>query len=334
MDRAGLLGIDNQGAEVRVVPFRDIGALVSHRPAVAYGSIPKEALLRHLAAHQSVIEQVMQNHTVIPMKFGTLLRDQAEVQDMLEVGYPQLQSALWAIYNKIEINVVATWSNLEAIIKELGKPEELRRFFTLTGEEIAARSAEEAKIELGRAVKAALDERRAKCAAEILEVLKDRAEDFSINDLMDDSMITNIAFLLDRDKEGGFDFTINKLNENYKERINFRCVGPLPPYSFATTEVKKTEFASIDEARKILELGEQAGLSEIKEAHRRLARQYHPDSNPGDSHATEIFKKISEAYALLTEHTQHSQSSFQEEKDSKDFITVKVLRLAEIKAAL
>jgi DnaJ-class molecular chaperone len=49
-------------------------------------------------------------------------------------------------------------------------------------------------------------------------------------------------------------------------------------------------------------LGVRRGASdkEIKQTYRRLARQYHPDVNPGDASAEQKFKEISEAYAVLS----------------------------------
>ncbi|AKK04090.1 molecular chaperone DnaJ [Corynebacterium epidermidicanis] len=42
-----------------------------------------------------------------------------------------------------------------------------------------------------------------------------------------------------------------------------------------------------------------AGADEIKKAYRKLARDNHPDKNPGDSAAEERFKKAAEAYSVL-----------------------------------
>ena len=49
----------------------------------------------------------------------------------------------------------------------------------------------------------------------------------------------------------------------------------------------------------ILGVAKNADESEIKQAYRRLARQYHPDKNPGNQAAENKFKDINEAYEVL-----------------------------------
>jgi curved DNA-binding protein len=52
---------------------------------------------------------------------------------------------------------------------------------------------------------------------------------------------------------------------------------------------------------KILGVDRDASEKDIKRAYRRLARQFHPDVNPGDKQAEEKFKKINEAYEVLSD---------------------------------
>ena len=52
---------------------------------------------------------------------------------------------------------------------------------------------------------------------------------------------------------------------------------------------------------KILGVGKNASDEEIKKSYRKLARRYHPDTNPGDKQAEERFKEISQAHDVLSD---------------------------------
>lgn len=58
---------------------------------------------------------------------------------------------------------------------------------------------------------------------------------------------------------------------------------------------------------KILGISKDASESEIKKTYRKLARQYHPDSNPGDAKAEAKFKEISEAFSVLSDAEQRKE---------------------------
>lgn len=64
---------------------------------------------------------------------------------------------------------------------------------------------------------------------------------------------------------------------------------------------KGLRMTSKDDLYIILEVGRTASVNDIKRAFRKLARRYHPDINPGDRHAEELFKRITEAYDVLSD---------------------------------
>ncbi|MEY4492498.1 MAG: hypothetical protein RL085_909 [Actinomycetota bacterium] len=58
---------------------------------------------------------------------------------------------------------------------------------------------------------------------------------------------------------------------------------------------------------KILGVAKGVSDAELKKVYRKLARQFHPDSNPGDAKAEARFKEISEAYSVLSDPEQRKE---------------------------
>jgi hypothetical protein len=307
---------------VYTIPYQDISAVVSDSSFVDYTTLPKDQVAKYLLAHQQVIEKVMDSYTIIPMKLGTYAFNIMEVEEILSKGYAMVKDIFRKINNKIEIDVVATWNDLNSVIKEIGEEQEVIDL----KEEIVSRPegvSVEDQIKIGSLIKNILEKKRERCALEI-EALKDVSVDLRRHDLMDDRMIFNTAFLIGSDKKTEFEKRLDELNTIYNEKINFRCVGPLPAYSFYTIETKKVRFEEVDWARKMLHLGNKATKEEIIKAYRNGAKLYHPDKSPDVPNAERRFNEIYRAYRILLEYCQGDACSFNEKGFSQDAIIVKV----------
>ena len=58
---------------------------------------------------------------------------------------------------------------------------------------------------------------------------------------------------------------------------------------------------------KVLGVAKDVPEADLKKVYRKLARKYHPDSNPGDAEAEAKFKEISEAYSVLSDAEQRKE---------------------------
>jgi len=294
----GLSGFPPRPEEVRSVACRGLGCVVSNYSGEDFASLPKEALLRCLLAHQEVIERVMKECPILPVKFGTIVDSDAEAQRLIEQSHGRLAQALQRLAGKVEMEVAATW-DLKRVLEEIGREDEIMRL----RESIAGRPAGETleqQIRAGRVVKELLDRRRKEYQQRLLGSLRGAALDVQPNALVADEMVMNVAFLIEREGEAEFDERVRELDEALNGAVSFRIVGPLPPYSFATVEVIRPSAEALEGASRLLGLGANVSRAEVKRAFRRLAAQTHPDARGENGQGDEEFVRVRQAYDLLT----------------------------------
>ena len=292
----GFTGLGGAGP-VYAMAHQDLSCVVSDYSGREFGSMPKEEVVRCLFAHQVVVEHVMREHTVLPVKFGTVLATSDEVRDLLSQGYRQFVDALAWIEGKVEVEVAATWDTGQ-VLREISTEPEI----VCTREAISSRPGQqtlEERIHLGQVVKTLMDRRRDSYRERMIGFLKPVALDVQPNVLVSDEMVMNVAFLVEKANQEEFDGRVSQLNDLFHDQIDFRIIGPLPPYSFATVEIARPSPEKIEEARQLLHLGEVISEPEVRRAYRHLAAETHPDRKPGDELAKTQFAKLRQASELL-----------------------------------
>jgi hypothetical protein len=303
LDITGLGGVGS----VCTRSHQGVACVFSHYFGIEFSSMSKEEVVRGLLAHQVVVEHVMKKHTVLPVKFGTVLATSDEVQELLSRGRQQFVDTLGWIHDKVEVEVAATWDT-EQVLREISTESEIMRAKDVTASGPGQRSLEK-RIHLGQMVKASMDRRRDSYWERMISFLKPVAVDVQPNALVSDEMVMNVAFLVERANQEEFDSRVRQLNDLFHDQINFRIIGPLPPYSFATVEVTRLSPEKIEEARQLLGLGENTSEAEVRRAYRHLAAETHPDRKPGDEMAKVQFAKLRQASDFVIAYCQGQAES-------------------------
>ncbi|MEW6674759.1 MAG: GvpL/GvpF family gas vesicle protein [Nitrospirota bacterium] len=229
----GPIGIGGRGDEVHTLCFRDLACVISSTPMTKY-VISQENLI----AHEKVIEEVMKDYTVLPVRFCTIATSAEEVRHLLMKKYQELKNLLRSMDNKVELGLKVFWQNMENIFKEISSThKEIKSLKERLTRESTALSLDE-KVEAGKKVKVALEEKREAQSEDILDVLRPKCVDLHKNKIAGDNMILNCAFLVDKAHEREFDDHIEDLSQRYKDRLKFKYVGPVAPFNFAELVIK------------------------------------------------------------------------------------------------
>ena len=226
----GALGIGGEPAHVQTVNYRNLAAVVSSTSLVV-----QDPTRDNVLAHQRVNETVMQQHTVIPMSFGTVFKTDDDIIELLRSAYEAFNDVLNKMEDKFEFGLKVLWDR-DQIIREIEEEDEdIRR---LKGEISSQKgSTYFARMQYGRLIDAALQARSERYVAEIFEALRDVSVASRSNKPIGDRMIMNAAFLVARDNEEAFDARVKAIGSRY-DKLTFKYTGPWPPYNFVNIRLK------------------------------------------------------------------------------------------------
>lgn len=226
----GPIGIGGRGDEVTTIFCEGLSAVVSNASMARY-TLSRENLL----AHQKVIEEVMKEFTVLPVRFCSIAESADEIRNLLGKRHHELKSLLRDMDGKIELGLKCFWKNMPGIYKEIA--EENQGIKEVKGRKTKLSLNEQ--IKAGKLVEKALEEKKEEEAELILSHLRHNAYQITVGKLLTESMFLNAAFLVDKAREMEFDNLVDELDKKYKERIQFKYVGPVPPYNFVNVVIKE-----------------------------------------------------------------------------------------------
>jgi hypothetical protein len=228
--RFGAIGMDEQWADVYTINYKDMSAVVSDVPIA-----PLDSTRENVLAHERVNETVMREHTVIPMSFGTIFKTREDIMELLRSAYDAFADVLNKMQDKLEFGLKVLWDRDEMVRSIELEDEDIHRLKT----EISSQKGSTyfARMQFGRLIDGALQQRSERYVAEFLQRLRDVSVASRVNRAIGDKMIMNAAFLVQRDQEQAFDRRIKEIASRF-DTLTFKYTGPWPPYNFVNIRLK------------------------------------------------------------------------------------------------
>ncbi len=225
-------GIGERGDAVYTINHGRLAAVVSDSPIVEYDSNR-----RNMMAHALVLEEVMGNFDILPVRFGTIAPDLETVRErLLAHRYDEFTQLLGQMQGRIELGLKAFWYQ-DAVFKEVVQENEPIR---LLRDSLVNKSPSQShfeRIRLGEAVEKALREKRLGDEEAILSRVCPHVCKTRTNKTNGERMVLNAAFLVDRAKVPAVDDVVRKLDDDFGNRLLFKYVGPAAPYNFVKIAV-------------------------------------------------------------------------------------------------
>jgi len=186
----GNIGVNN--SEVYTIPYRDVAAVVSDSLMKDY-----ELTEDNTRRHEAVLRQVMEEHTVLPVEFGTTVKNERILRRLLRRAYDPAMECLKLVDNMVELGVKGVL-NKDIMSVDHGK--------------------------------------RKKCVSDILESLNTRAKQAVMGDLFSDRLFLNASFLVNKEDINTFSNEVTSLQEKYP-MLRLLYSGPWAPYNFVYIKI-------------------------------------------------------------------------------------------------
>lgn len=231
---------DASSSKLTGINDEPVSPVASEGLAALTSDVPDEFLEAgrdELLTHSRVLEQALENGTVLPMRFGVVLPDEKSVRDELLAPHSEeLEAQLRDMDGKVEINLKVLHDEeiiLREALAEIPEAAELRQ--SIQGKPEDATYYE--RIRLGELIAQALDDKREQTGPGIVERLSPHAVAVQVGEPAHERMALNASFLVERKNLERFDKAVDELGEAQGGRIRIKYTGPLPPHSFVELEM-------------------------------------------------------------------------------------------------
>ncbi len=217
----------------------DVWLVESGDQAAIVGDAPEDdpkATRNQALAHARVLETAVRDAPVVPFRFGILVPGDQEVgTDLLEARHDELAGLLNRVEGRAQM-MLKVYYHEDALLREIleSEPEiaELREATRERPEDAAYNE----RVRLGELINRAIEQRRERDSADILERLEPVVIAAEEQPPEKELMVLNAPLLVERERLEEVEVAVEEVAQERIQRMHFKLLGPMPAYHFIDME--------------------------------------------------------------------------------------------------
>jgi hypothetical protein len=223
----GVQGVGDPPGEITLVRSGDLAALVSEVDITKPLGTPQD-----LQAHQEILDAVITETAVLPLRFGGVVNSEdAVAEELLEANHDEFAAVLQQLEGCAQFVVRGRYSEpaiLEEVLSE--NPAAKRLAERIRGADPEA--TRELRIELGEIVNMAVADKRQADTSLLVDAMKGHCLASIVRDATNELDAAYVAFLLQADQASELEQVLIDLSERWAGRVDLTIIGPMAPYDF------------------------------------------------------------------------------------------------------
>ena len=191
---------------------------------------------RNITAHQTVLHFLMEQETVMPMRFGVIARNADAIKKLLETNHKSVKEHFERLKGRVEMGLRVIWDTSNIYEYFVATHPVLRE----ARDEVWSKSnnaVRDQKVELGRLYESLRAADRKECTEKVKDVLMDYCEDIVENPVKREKDVMNLACLVDRKRMDDFAKGVFQASKLFDNVYLFDYTGPWAPHNFVTLDL-------------------------------------------------------------------------------------------------
>lgn len=221
-------GVGDPPGDVTTVIQDDLAALVSEVPLDRPLGRPDD-----LTAYQRLLDGTAAVAPVLPVRFGTVLRDPESVQQLLADQHDTIAPLLKRLEGRVEYVVRGRYVQ-DAVLAEILDADSYARRLREDIHELPDEETTQQRMALGERINGALEALRQADTRAAADRLGGIVEDLVVAEPTHELDAVHLPVLVEVGRRSEFDAALAELADEWDGRVELRRLGPAAPYDFVT----------------------------------------------------------------------------------------------------